>query len=41
MSKAGGVNVLQPPHLCSLLWEAPHLELNTKKQKKTLLIFFS
>jgi len=33
--------MVQPAHLLNLLWEAPHLEIDTKKPEKTVLIFLS
>jgi hypothetical protein len=41
ISAAEGLPMVQPAPQLNLLWEAPLLEINTKKPEKTELIFLS
>jgi hypothetical protein len=41
ISPARGQTAVQPACQLNLLWEAPHLEFNTKMHEKTGLIFLS
>jgi hypothetical protein len=41
ISAAGCLKAVQPAHQLNLWWEAPDLEIDTKKPEKTVLIFLS